>query len=386
MRILWRILAVITLFLMVYGCAGPPAVREKLVGPEVQYENIRVAILQYQEPLKISAQDGVIENERGSFPLPSIFKVTIDEKYLHVNGKSFSLPATLRSSQPIEIDGKLYFGWLLIQDYLFINIVPIEEYVIGVLNAEIPASWPIEALRAQAIVSRTYAYRKIIDNNEKLFDVGSTEMYQKYDFVGSDSRITQAVKSTVDKVVLYDNEPIEVFFHSCSGGRTENSSDVFQRDLAYLRSIPDPYCTRDERFNWTFAADTQQVVHALKKLDTPIPETEKIKSIRMHRKTRSGRTKEFVIYFEDGSELIVDGNRFRIAMDPKGLKSLLISRIVTQKGEGELIFIFQGRGYGHGVGMSQWGAKGMADQGFGYQRILEHYYRGTRVGIIWDIL
>jgi stage II sporulation protein D len=386
MRILCRILAGITLILMVYGCAGPPSIREKPVGPEVEYENIRVAILKYQEPLAIASQDGIIEDGTGSYPLPPIFRVTIDEKYLHANGNSFSLPATLRSSQPIEIDGKTYFGLVLIQDYMFINIVPIEEYVIGVLNAEIPASWPIEALRAQAIVSRTYAYRKIIDNKDELFDVGSTEMYQKYDYFGSDSRIVQAVKSTVHKIILYQNEPIEVFFHSCSGGRTENSSDVFQKDLTYLRSIPDPYCARDERFFWTFTADGQQVVHALHKMNTPFPEGQKIKSIRVQRRTGSGRAKEFLIYFEGGSELVVNGNRFRIALNPKELKSLLISRIVTQKGEGEVKFIFQGRGYGHGVGMSQWGAKGMAEQGFDYRRILEHYYRGTRIGIIWDIL
>ncbi len=386
MRILCRILAGFSLILMVYGCAGPPSVREKIVKPEVEYKNIRVAILKYQDPLEISAQDGMIENDTGSYPLPQNFRVTVDEKYLHVNDNSFSLPAILRSSQPIEIDGRTYFGWVLIQDYIFINIVPIEEYVIGVLNAEIPASWPIEALRAQAIVSRTYAYRKIMDNKDELFDVGSTEMYQKYDYYGSDSRIVQAVKSTAHKIIIYQNEPIEVFFHSCSGGRTENSSDVFQKDLPYLRSIPDPYCARDERFFWTFTADKQQVIRALNKMNTPIAEEREIKSIRVHRRTGSGRAKEILINFEGGSELVVEGNRFRIAMDPKQLKSLLISKIVTQSREGEVKFIFYGRGYGHGVGMSQWGAKGMAEQGFDYQRILEHYYRGTQIGIVWDIL
>jgi stage II sporulation protein D len=386
MRILCRILAGITLILMGYGCARPPVVRKKPVKQEAGYENIRVVILKYKEPLEISVQDGIIENDTGSYPLPPIFRVTIDEKYLHANGNPFSLPVTLRSSQPIEIDGKNYLGWVLIQDYLFINIVPIEEYVIGVLNAEIPASWPMEALRAQAIVSRTYAYRKIRDNRDELFDVGSTEMYQKYDYFGSDSRIAQAVGSTVHKIILYQNEPIEVFFHSCSGGRTENSSDVFMKDLAYLRSIPDPYCTRDERFYWTFTADNPQVVRALKKMNAPIQEGREVKSIRVHRRTGSGRAKEFLIHFEGESKLVVHGNRFRIAMDPKQFKSLLISRIVTQKRDGEVIFIFQGRGYGHGVGMSQWGAKGMAEQGFDYRRIIEHYYRGTRIGMVWDIL
>ena len=160
---------------------------------------------------------------------------------------------------------------------------------------------------------------------------------------------------------------------------------MFQKDLPYLRSIPDPYCAKNERFFWSYTADAATIAKALQVSGLIGTNSVSIRDIRIHERTGSGRVDTFSIQLKNGERVIVHGNAMRLALDAKSFKSLLITNIEKRTNSGTMEFTFDGRGYGHGVGMSQWGAKEMADQGFTYRHILNHYYRGTRIGTIWDI-
>ncbi|MFW6180671.1 MAG: SpoIID/LytB domain-containing protein [Spirochaetota bacterium] len=308
------------------------------------------------------------------------------------------LPAHIRCTEPLVIGQARYHGNLLITPAHLVNLVPLDLYVAGVVAAEVSPEWPLEALKAQAVVSRTFAYRRMLDSREQPYDVRDTEMDQRFLLAEHHPAVEQAVRATRDQVVLYQDRPIEAFFHSCSGGRTERSGSVFQADLPYLQSVPDPFCA-DGRSDWSATFDLAQVERAVAPYlegggnpdggsgggGAPRGGRSGLREIRMGRRTSSGRTGEFVLLYAGGDLATVAGNRFRLAVGPREMKSLLITRMSHERKDGRVLVTFQGRGYGHGVGMSQWGTYHMALRGYDYRRIIAYYYRGVRIGHTWDI-
>jgi stage II sporulation protein D len=339
----------------------------------------------YESTIVLQVEGGSVYSGKEVYSLQASQSLTIHPTYLQRDDVQISLPLTIESPNPITIEGKRYYGNLLIEDGYVINILPIDIYTAGVLKGEVPTSWPLEVLKAQAVASRTYAYMSVMGKTDELFHAGDTELYQRYVFGETNRAVEEAVRNTKDEILLYRDEPIEVFFHSCSGGRTEASRDVFQKDLPYLRSVPDPFCARNERFIWTYTATAGMIGGALVREGVVEQQKGSVRDIRIRSKTGSGRVREFTVQFDKRESVSVAGNRLRLALDSKSFKSLLITGIERQKRDGELVFTFHGKGYGHGVGMSQWGAKAMADEGFSYREILSHYYPGTRIGMPWDI-
>jgi len=258
--------------------------------------------------------------------------------------------------------------------------LPLEEYLKGVLSSEMTDSWPIEALKAQAVVSRTYAILKLLQNKGNLYDIEGTEIHQKFVYDVNNPRINSAVDATKSLVILYDGKPIEAFFHSSSGGITENCGDIFQQDLPYLRSIPDPYSRDHENVSWTFQMSEREIQASLKGILNKECNNLPLVNIEIHSRTGSGRVKEFYLVFSENKTQIIKGNVVRLALDPKVFKSLLIQDIQREEINGETVYMFAGFGYGHGVGLSQWGARIMAQLGFTYDKIILFYYRGTELG------
>ena len=367
------------------GSAPPPRERERPESGRPKEEYIRIAIMEYENVVRISIQGGTISSGKRTLTLNSPNTLTVHGNSLTVEGSKLDLPVTIESPSPLHINDKPVYGHLIIQDGYFINLLPIDVYVTGVLNGEVPSSWPLEVLKAQAVVSRTYAQLRIAQYGDKPFHAGSSELFQKYEYIQNSDAIERAVRDTMNEILLYQNQPIEAFFHACSGGRTENSRDVFKKDFPYLRSIPDPYCAKNERFFWTYTVSADHIAKSLYEYGLTDDYIKNIRDIRIHDRTGSGRAASFTVQPEGQERLIIPGNSMRLAIDAKSLKSLLITRVSRHMSGGKTEFTFEGRGYGHGVGMSQWGAKEMADQGFTYKNILSYYYRGTRVGTIWDI-
>ncbi len=250
--------------------------------------------------------------------------------------------------------------------------VPLEEYVTGVVAGEMPASFNIEALKAQAVASRTYALKKA-QNNKKDYDVEDGTVNQVYidtnqmkekwkdNYEKNFSKVKKAVEETSGEVVLYNNNLIDAMFFSTSNGYTENSGDVFTNNLPYLVSVDSSW---DKTESPVFSSTTEVSKNEfLFNLGLDVNSEINISKVN---KTSTGRVKTLVI-----NEKEFDSSFVRNAF---GLKSTSFEIEVKYDK-----VIFHVNGYGHGVGMSQYGANGMAKEGYGYQDIIKHYYQNCDV-------
>lgn len=250
--------------------------------------------------------------------------------------------------------------------------VPLEDYVVGVLAGEMPIEFEMEALKAQAVAARSYVLKKMSYNKEKEYDVVDTVMNQVYldndylkktwgkDYVKKINKLKTAVIETNYQYVDYNGNIADTMFFSTSVGETENSEEVFSNKVPYLKSVSS---TWDEispvyKLNYQFKLN-----EFLNKLDLPYSNFVKLEVIDS---TSTGRVKKIKINEKtfDGSVVVT--------------KLKLKSNHFTIKQDGDTINITT-KGYGHGVGMSQYGAQGMALNGYSYEEILMHYYQGTSI-------
>jgi len=240
------------------------------------------------------------------------------------------------------------------------------DYLIGVVAAEMPASFPMEALKAQAVVARTYALKKIASGG-KLTDDVSTQVYRDssylrsiwkddYDFYYH--KIKSAVQSTDKMTVKYQGSYIEAIYHSTSNGKTEDAVHVWGNDVPYLKSVDSTWDQSATTYLKTEEQDLSTVFEILGIVfQEPI-------SIEVLSRNASGRISNIRV-----------GTWNYTGVEFRNLLGLRSSDFDLDIRDGKLIVTT--RGYGHGVGMSQYGAKGMAEAGYSYQQILSHYYPGT---------
>lgn len=247
-----------------------------------------------------------------------------------------------------------------------INHVDLEEYLYSVVGAEAIASWPIEALKAQAVAARSYALYQRSRNRSTLYDLDTTTFTQVYKGLHSEARSThQAVQATSGEVVVYNNQVILAAFHASSGGHTENAEDVWTSPLAYLRGVVD-YDRQAPVYQWSKQYSRSEISRLMGGVGL-------IQSFVPERTTPHGRIVTMRVVGDRGTTRL-SGAQIRQAL---GLRSRLFT--ITPSGNG---FIVQGRGFGHGVGLSQWGAQSLASQGWDYRQILGHYYRNAALSRI----
>jgi stage II sporulation protein D len=259
-----------------------------------------------------------------------------------------------------------------------INYVDLEQYLYSVLGGEMNGNWPPEALKAQAVAARSYALYQRDRARNRIFDVGDTAAWQVYDGVMDESTGTQAaVNATQGQVLTYSGQIIEAVFHSSAGGCTENVEDVWTQSLPYLRSVPD-YDRSSPVFQWSRTFSPTE-------LKKHIGGVGNILSLQPEKTTRCGRVLTMQVIGDAGKRLM-NGDSLRAAL---GLKSTLfevipqgVSSLSKSKSSLPVAFQINGRGFGHGLGMSQWGAYALAQQGANYQQILAHYYRNTTLAKI----
>jgi stage II sporulation protein D len=247
-----------------------------------------------------------------------------------------------------------------------VNFVNLEDYLYSVLGAEMFPNWPLEALKAQAVAARSYAlYKRSISANTT-FDLGDTTTWQVYKGVESEAPGThQAVDATVGQVMIYGGQVILAVFHSSSGGHTENVEDVWKQSLPYLRGVAD-YVQGAPVYEWTKHFSGSEISSLISGVGNVIEMT-------AERTTPQGRIVTMIVKGDRGTKRI-SGNDLRNALN---LKSTLF--VVNPTGEG---FQVNGRGFGHGLGLSQWGAHNLAAQGINYQQILGHYYQSATLAQI----
>lgn len=249
-----------------------------------------------------------------------------------------------------------------------IEKIPLEKYLIGVLAGEMPVSYDIEALKAQAVAARTYTINKIEQNKTKEYDVVDTTNDQVYKdeqqlkeiwkekYNENTKKLKQAIKETNGEYLTYEGKPIHAFFFSTSSGTTENCKDVFGESLPYLVSVSSTWDENSPSYQGELKLTKEEFCQKLEincneiKINIERNETNSIKNITINNKT-------------------LKGTDFRFKL---GLKSTNLEIEQTNND-----IIIKTKGYGHGVGMSQYGAKELANNGYKYDEILKHYYQGV---------
>ena len=255
---------------------------------------------------------------------------------------------------PLYLNGRGYRGSFELHSVLgkihVVNVVNIEQYLYSVVPSEMPSSWNIEALKAQAVASRTYTYYYLLkDDSKKIYDVDATTSFQVYRGIVSESEnSTSAVRATSGVIMVYNYAPILAYFHSTSGGKTADDRYVWKgEDLPYLEGVKCTYSKESPHYEWQLKLTIEEIETALRRKYGRVG---RIKGISF--KKYDDRVYEVVITHEQGT-ITMSGNDFRIMVSPSKLKSTYFR---SEKKRSTLYI--SGRGWGHGVGMCQWGAKG----------------------------
>ncbi len=270
--------------------------------------------------------------------------------------------------------GRPYRGYLTVLvsfgRLMLISHMPLESYLAGVVNGEVDSSWPMAAVKAQVVAARSYALYKM-NTGALYYDLKTDVSDQVYAGVDSeDERAVEAVKVTSGQVWVKDGELIQAFFHSSCGGSTASAFEVWGVAQPAQEGVYCGECEEAPYASWNLPLDVGEIVRAVKVL---YPRVDRVRSMGIHRKTRDGRVQ--TLFVETGKgRVLIDAGEFRKIMGYRHLPSTKFSLGMS----GDRI-VLTGEGYGHGVGLCQWGARGSALKGMDYRQILKKYYVGTEV-------
>ncbi len=256
-----------------------------------------------------------------------------------------------------------------------VSTVPLEQYLYSVVPREMPPSWPAAALQTQAIVARTFVLQR--SNPGREYDLVPSEADQVY--TGMDSERAQssaAVDATAGQALRFENAFALAMYSSCCGGHTESSSAAWGgRPLPYLNGVRCGYCTAAPWYTWSQQIPIQKVQSDLAPY---IADAGDLQGVELDGVDQSGRSQFWTFRGQNGSSR-VPGAKVRSALGTRVLPSLLVRRaqLVTQAPR---TLVIEGSGLGHGVGLCQWGARGMALSGADARAVLTYYYPGTGIG------
>jgi len=350
-----------------------------------EYQNPILKILLYS-----TSAGAVLSNERGltlsqdgkQIGIVNSIRVTPSGRSRLLLNKKLPVKGRLKISAQGETtiqntsqqNRRRYLGTFEIIPYAgglhLINLIPTESYLEGVLNAEISTKWHVEVVKAQAVVSRTFALFKREKRLQKSWHLSSGHFDQVYHGADiADQRGNLAIRATKGIVVSYQGHLAQTFYHSNSGGMTEDPDRIWQTGLPYLKVKSVPFGKSDPRYYWETVIPNWEMGKILKKAGIRSGE---IEEIFISKRTSSKRVFELTFIGEADSKL--SGYAFRKASGYKRIQSLLFD--VTRVPNG---FHFQGRGNGHGVGLSQWSAKEMAERGYKYNEILYFFYQNIEL-------
>ncbi len=324
------------------------------------------------------------------------------------------------SSGTIKLDGKEYRGYIYLErrlggDLLVINYVGTDDYVSSVLGREMSYSWPNEALKAQAVCTRNFVLCRGAAHKTYGFDVCTTTHCQVYGGVASEHENTRrAVNETKGILAKYNGEVVPLYFFATSAGQTESVENVWGSTIGYLKSVQDPYenPAQASKYSWTVNYTRSEIENKLRNAGVNIGT---LQNITVDAVTASGRVTKMTFHGSSGTHSVklekcrtilgLYSQKFSVSSDSVGMPSTTSGKAVaplyaftangvkpvagycavaadgkigyakTNAAGGEN-YVITGGGYGHGVGMSQWGARGMAENGFTYDQILKHYYQG----------
>jgi stage II sporulation protein D len=250
----------------------------------------------------------------------------------------------------------------------------VEKYLYGVVPLESPPSWPAAALQAQAIVARTYALQK--RTLSRAYDVLASDADQRYGGVAAEHPASSAaVDATRGQTLGYLGGPASVFYSSCCGGHSADADELWgHAGLPYLRGVDDPYCTASPDYRWQRSLPLDRARAALADRLSGTPATAQLDD-----PDDSGRPRTVTFHGEGGATLALSVSEVRRRFGSDTIRSLWLREIDFDRTQAVPLVVIEGSGRGHGVGLCQWGARGMALSGAGASLILAHFFPGTAV-------
>ena len=344
-------------------------------GAAMRPETVRVALIKGAEAISMDGT-GVLLTDRVGEPLRVEMPLEVRRvgDGLTVNGR-FVDGLIASAAARVTVNGKGYRAVIEVtpsdKGLLVVNELPLEEYLVGLINCEISSAWPIEAVKAQAVIARSYAMYQIQARRGAPYQLESSVMDQVYAGADvEDSRAARGVQETAGEVLTFDGRTIQAFYHSNCAGHTESSRNVWGMSIPYLQGVPCRYCDQENPINWELNLPLKKVEALLRAAGFQLSG---VKEIRVRGRNQSGRVQDVEIDCAKG-KVAVPAVAFRKALGYGAVKSTNFEL----KGSGDGVKI-TGSGSGHGVGLCQWGAKGRAIEGFEYREILEYYYPGVKL-------
>ena len=267
------------------------------------------------------------------------------------------------------VNGTHYPGnievWRGNESLYLINELPFEDYIGNVVSAEVGTNWDMEALKVQAVISRTYAlYQKKKNGTNGNYDLTSSVLHQVYKGSSPDTRVSYAVMDTEGEVLTFNGDVIEAFYHSTSGGKTEDPVEVFGKSYPYLKPV-ESNCEISPYWIWERRIPVEEIEKAL--------DVKGILNIQIKSYTSTQRVKTVDVFHNNGI-LNINAKDLRKML---GWNKLPSTNFTLSRDNGN--YVFDGKGYGHGVGLCQWSALEMSREGMTYKQILEYFYPGTKL-------
>jgi stage II sporulation protein D len=354
------------LWSLVFGQSAQPA------------KYVRVSVLENVESLNLKASGfyEITDSSGGVLSKGKNLKTTVvtHKEGILIAGRDFRTNKLLIKTDDPDIfiiNGRKFRGSLqFIRDknakLSVVNHIDLEDYVQGILYHEASHYWPMEALKAQAIVSRTYAVYQMQENKSKDYDLTSDIYSQVYGGKTSERyRTNKAVKDTRGIVLTYKDKIFPTFFHATCGGHTQDASKLWNIDMPPLKGLICDFCKESPHFSWHYVLSLNEIKEKLIKAGYKIDE---LRSIEILGKDSSNRNTDLKLVSPLG-DIKISAKDFRNAIGPNIIRSTNFKVNTISKDA-----IFEGFGWGHGVGLCQWGAYFMAKQGYTVEQILRYYY------------
>lgn len=342
---------------------------------------IRVLVTEKADRLTVQSDGTIVARDvatgRRVCPVDSVLSVTTGKDGLMINGRIAACRQVRITSTAgfLNLNNYRSRGEYFITDtdngLQAVNQVPLEQYLYGIVPQEMPYTWSREALMAQAVASRTYVLYNRTRNKHKSYDVTASAASQVYGGIDAERTVTtSAVDATRGQVMAFDGRLVAAYFHADSGGHTEDARFVWDVDIPYLKGAPDKFSENSSESAWQCRLSFDQISKKLKQAGVAVGA---VRRVRVLEKSPTGRVLKIQVVSDTG-DVILSGNHFRVNLGPTCIRSTCFQVTSHPKG----IFM-SGKGYGHGVGMSQLGAARMAEKGFTYRQILGYYYPGVAV-------
>jgi stage II sporulation protein D len=344
-----------------------PAVFLFAPGIAVSSETIRVAIADNQRSVALRSSVGLI--------VAGVPSNGNEKKMIFSPASLGGGPARVKSRNDLtQVNGRKYRGWVELRRnraglLLVINDLDLEDYLKGVVAAEIPHAWEFEALKAQAVAARTYALYQKRTSGKRSYHILATVSSQVYrGNAGERSNAVKAVQDTKGLVIDYGGEIIPAFYHADCGGHTEDAAELWGIDVPYLKGV-ECECQRiAENGVWEKRISVFTLADALRRKGYGVGV---VSDLSIRDMTPAGRVKHVAVT-SSGANSLIPGETLRSALGNTVIPSVFFELEISGDEA-----VFSGRGRGHGVGLCQWGAKEMAQRGHDFKAILAHYYPGT---------